>query len=73
MAKSVLGEIASKCGCNKLAPKAQLKPIVNKGIWATDIKKASAVWPRLAESGLSSDVVSRATYAVKTIYRVHRF
>src|SRR5690606_7543011 len=45
IAKSVLLAIASKWGCNKLAPKAQLNPIENKGMCDTEIKKASAVCP----------------------------
>ena len=42
-AKFVLFAIDSKCGCNKLAPKAQLKPTDNNGICETEIKNASAV------------------------------
>ena len=30
--KFVFGAIASRCGCNKFAPRAQLKPTVNSGI-----------------------------------------
>ena len=43
IANSVLLAIASRWGCNKLAPKAQLNQTDNKGIWETDIKNASAV------------------------------
>ena len=38
-----LEAIDSKCGCNKLAPKAQLKPILSNGKCETEIRKASAV------------------------------
>ena len=40
----------------ELAPRAQLNPILSKGIWEIEVKKASAVWPESVRP-LSSVIV----------------